>query len=388
MENKSPFWRAWIIVALSLSLAACGQQGSDEIRIGLIAPRSGDLAVTGEAMVNAAQLAVGEINQAGGLDVGGRQVKIALAIEDDQGYPEKSVIAAQKLINQANVAAIVGPPFDRNAIPVSVVVESARIPMITPLSTDPQTTAGKRYVFRATFTNAFQGQVMARFAIESLGAAKDARGAAVLYDVANVYNRGIAETFKLELEKAGGRVALFESYTTGEQDFSRQLADIARVGSGINVLVLPNFPQDVSIQVQKAREAGIFQTIIGGDVLSEMNPAEHPELDRMFLTGHWHPDVDNEQSAAFVAAYSQAYGLKPGSGAALTYDAFGLLFKAIQSQALAEPEAIRDGLTSMGEYAGVTGNIEYQGSGDPVKSVAILQIKGDEFVFFRMVEPE
>ena len=109
--------------------------------------------------------------------------------------------------------------------------------------------------------------------------------------------------------------------------------------------------------------------------------------DRVFLTAHWHPKIANEASNAFVEAYRTAYNQEPTSSAALTYDSIELILKAIQYKGQADAESIREGLASMGTYEGVSGAIEYKGSGDPVKSVAILQIKGGEFAFFKMVNP-
>ena len=235
-------WISTVILTLTLiliilGLIACGPQPTQEteIRIGVIAPLSGDIANVGQSTVEAAELAVQKVNDAGGLDVGGRKQKVVLVIEDNQDKAEVAVSAAQKLINQENVVAIVGPQASRNAIPVSNVAENAHIPMVSPWSTNPETTAGKQYVFRVAFIDPFQGRVMARFAIEEFGAQK----AGVLYDVASAYNKGIAEIFKQVFEEAGGQVVAFESYTTGEQDFSRQLENIR--DSGAEVLFLPNY---------------------------------------------------------------------------------------------------------------------------------------------------
>lgn len=188
------------------------------IRIGVVASLSEAVAEIGKSTIDGAQLAVQEINNVGGVEVGGRQHQMELVIEDDQDKPEVAVSVVQKLINQEAVVAIVGPQLSRNAIPAADVAEQARIPLISPVSTNPETTANKRYVFRTTFVDPFQGQVMARFAFRNLGAQK----AAVLYDVASAYNRGIAEVFKQAFEENGGQVVAFESYTTGQQQLSAQ----------------------------------------------------------------------------------------------------------------------------------------------------------------------
>ena len=379
----------WLLLFTLLLQALLGSACTDaakpaEIRLGLLAPLGGADARFGEAMVNAAQLAVDEANAAGGLQIDGETYRITLIVRNDQNSPEVAAGAARQLITQDYVNAIIGPLFDHTAIPVSVVAEQAHIPMITPFSTAPATTSGKEYIFRATYTNELQGEVMARFAIEDLGAAGDQRGAAVIYDIANEYSRGVADRFKQAMDDAGVKVSIFESYTTGATDFSAQLSQVA---SGVNLLILPNYPNDVTVQVQQARQMGVFQTIICGDALSGIDPADYPALDRIFLTAPWHPDIVNPLSQTFIAAYRTAYGQEPTSIAALTYDSVNIVLQAIREQGRLEPSAIRDGLAGLARFEGVTGVIEYRGTGDPLKSVAVLQIFDGKFVFFKLFSP-
>jgi branched-chain amino acid transport system substrate-binding protein len=250
------------------------------------------------------------------------------------------------------------------------------------MSTNPETTAGKQYVFRVGFVDDFQGRVMARFAREELGA----QTTAVLYDVASAYNKGIAELFKQAFEEAGGQVVAFETYTTDNaEDFSQQLARIRE--SGAKVLFLPNYPQDVALQVQQANQMGVKAAIIGSDSWTPDSFADLPEFEGTFCSRHWHSDIANEQARSFIEAYRQVYDQDPNNTAALTYDAFGLLFQAIQSQGQVDPESIRNGLYNLGPYPGVSGSIEYQDTGDPVKSVVIVQIKDGDVVFYALVNP-
>jgi len=375
--------RNLMLLALALlALVSCGKPPVEQtIKIGVIAPLTGSIPAVGQSTVNAAQLAVREVNDAGGLEVGGQKLKIELFIEDNQDKKETAVGVAQKLINQTGVVALIGPQASRNAIPVAAVAEEAHVPMISPWSTNPQTTAGKRYVFRAAFIDPFQGRVMARFAVEELKAEK----AAVLYDVASEYNKGIAEIFKQVFEEAGGRVVAFESYTTGETDFRPQLTAIRDAGA--QVLFLPNYYNEVPSQVRQARELGVQAAIIGSDSWGQIEAADLAEMEGMYFSTHYAPDIASPAAQKFISAYQAAYGQLPDDVAALTYDSFGLLFRAIRSQGKADSESIRNGLASISHYEGVTGVMEYKGSGDPVKSAVILQIKGGRFQFYRLAEP-
>ena len=377
--------RRLLIVTLMLILLlpiSCGGKGEVEpIKIGVIAPITGSIPAVGESTVNAAKLAVQEINDAGGLAVGDRQVPVELVIEDNEDKKEKAVSAAQKLINQSNVVAIVGPQASRNAIPAASVAEEAHVPMISPWSTNPETTAGKQYVFRVAFIDPFQGRVMARFAIEELNTQK----AAVLYDVASEYNKGIAEIFRQIYEGAGGQVVAFESYTTGETDFESQLAAIKE--SGAQVLFLPNYYNEVPLQVEQARNMGITAAIIGSDAWGQIEADKLAEMEGFYFSTHYATDIASPVAERFIAAYEAAYGQVPDDVAALTYDAFGMLFEAIKSQAKTDAESIRNGLASISRFEGVTGVMEYKGTGDPVKSAVILRIEDGHFRFYKLAEP-
>ena len=374
---------AIVACAVALSgLAACGSPAKEEtIKIGVIASITGSIPAVGKSTVDAANMAVKEVNDAGGLEIAGKKYKIELFIEDDQDKKETAVSVAQKLINQSGVVAIVGPQASRNAIPAAEVAEGAHVPMISPWSTNPTTTLNKKYVFRAAFIDSFQGRVMARFAIEQIGATK----AAVLYDAASEYNRGIAEFFKEVYEQAGGQVVAFEIYTTGETDFSKQLTAIK--DSGAQVVFLPNYYSEVPLQVEQARALGIETPFIGADAWGGIEAQYLPALEGSYYSTHYATDIASPVAQKFITAYQAAYGTVPDDVAALTYDAFGMLFEAMKSQAKTDSESIRNGLAAISRYEGVTGTMEYKGTGDPVKSAVILQVKDGKISFFRLAEP-
>lgn len=386
MKHNHHFWSIVLTLAVSLglfgSLVGCQTQTQPkEIRIGVIASITGPIPNVGKSTVDAANLAAKEINDAGGLEVAGQKYRIVLLIEDDEDKAETAVAAAQKLIKQENVVVIIGPQPSRDAIPVSKVAEEAKIPMLAPWSTNPDTTLGKQYVFRVAFIDPFQGQVMARFVFEELKATK----AAVLYDVASAYNKELSEIFKEVFEQAGGTVVAFETYTTGETDFKAQLERIR--DSGAEVLFLPNYYNEVPLQVRQARELGITAAIIGADAWGNILPEDLPDLEGCFYSTHYAPDIANDKAQTFIQAYRNAYNTTPDDVAALTYDAFGLLFQAIQSQGKVDPESIRLGLAGIQAFTGVTGTMEYRGTGDPVKSAVVLTIQDGKAVFYKLANP-
>ncbi len=379
-----------IIMLASLLLSACAGGGAaNTIKVGVIAELTGDIPAVGTSCKNAAEQAVKEINDAGGLDVGGKKYTIELFVEDNAGKADQSASAAQKLITQQNVVAIIGPNASRYAIPASEIAESNKVVLISPWSTNPKTTLTatgepKKYVFRAAFIDPFQGRVVAKFAMDNLSAKK----AAVLYDVASDYNKGIAEYFKQTFESLGGTVVSFETYTTGDKDFSAQLTKIKDTNP--DVIFLPNYYSEVPLQIQQAHRLGITAPFLGSDSWgsADLLTLCGADCEGYYFSTHYAPDNASPAATKFIDAYKAAYGVVPDDVAALTYDSFGLLWTALKTAGKVDRQAVRDALATVRDYQGVTGNMTFQeGSGDPVKSAVILQIKNGKFVFFANAAP-
>lgn len=360
------------------------------IKIGVIAELTGDMPAVGASCKNAAQMAVKEINAAGGLNVGGQKMKIELFIEDNGGKADQSAAAAQKLITQQEVVAIVGPNASRYAIPASEIAESSETVLITPWSTNPDATRDaiskkpKKFVFRACFIDPFQGKVLARFANDYL----KARKAAVLYDVASDYNKGIAEVFRDNYQKLGGKIVAFETYTTNDKDFSAQMTKIREAGP--DIIFLPNYYSEVPLQIQQAHRLGIKVPFIGSDSWgsAELLKLGGAGLEGYYFSTHYSADNASPTAVKFIEIYKKMYGTVPDDVAALTYDSFGLLWTALRNVKKVDSKSLRNALSVLPEYKGVTGNMKFQaGSGDPIKSAVILQIKNGKFAYVTNAVP-
>lgn len=364
-----------------------GQPTGGTIKIGLNAELTGSIPVVGQSCRNAAEFAVKQINDAGGIEVGGARVMVELITEDNEDKAEAAAVA-QKLTT-SGVLAMIGPNASRNAVPAAEVAESAHIPMISPWSTAPRLTmdarsgAAKQYVFRAAFTDDFQGVVAANFAVQHL----QTKRPAVLYDVSSEYNKGIAEVYRTTLQEKGIAVVAFESYTSGDKDFSAQLTKIAQTGA--DSLFLPNYYSEVPLQVKQARRLGYEGAILGSDSWGseELLKLAGDDCEGLFFTTHYAADTATPAAKEFIAAYQATYGSVPDDVAALTYDSMGLLFSAVQAAGSVEREAVRNALATISDYEGVTGTMQFQGTGDPIKSAVVIQIKDGKFTFFQTAQP-
>lgn len=381
-----------ILASVLLAFAGCGGGGGggDVIRIGGVAELTGDMPAVGASFKNAAELAIKEINDAGGLQAGDKKYKVELCLEDNAGKADQSAAGAQKLITQNEVLAIVGPNASRYAIPAAEICEQSKVLMVAPWSTNPKTTqdsrsgAPKKYVFRACFTDPFQGQVLAKFAKENLKATK----AAVLFDIASDYNKGLAEIFKKSFEEMGGQVPAFESYTTNDKDFSAQLTKVKAAAP--DLLFLPNYYTEVPLQVQQAKRLGVNVPVLGSDSWGSVELLKlcQADCEGYYFSSHYAADMATSAAQAFIGKYKTTYGNPPDDVAALTYDSLQLVFEAIRKAGKPDRQALRDAFAQVALPEAVTGSIKYQeGSGDPVKSIAILQVRDGKFKWHANVTP-
>jgi branched-chain amino acid transport system substrate-binding protein len=379
-----------LLAILSLGIGGCSKDDSSRINIGVIAELTGDVPAVGASCKNAAEMAVAEVNDAGGIQLGDKKYKINLIIEDNAGKADQSASSAQKLITQQKVTAIVGPNASRYALPAAEIAESGKVVLITPWSTAPKATldaktgASKKYVFRACFIDPFQGRVVAKFVLDNLKLKK----AAILYDVASEYNKGIAEIFKEVYEQNGGKVVALETYTTNDKDFSSQLTKIKKAEP--EVIFLPNYYSEVPLQIQQAKRLGITVPFIGADAWgsAELTKLCGADCNDYYFSTHYAADTATDTTKKFIAAYKAKYGATPDDVAALTYDSFGLLLQALKTAGKNDRQAVRNALAKIPLYDGVTGNMQFkEGSGDPIKSAVILKIKDGKFTWFANAKP-
>ncbi len=369
------------ILGMALALVACGGKKEEEasvIKIGSVLPLTGGVAAFGQASKNGILLAQEEINKKGGIN--GKKVEIIF--EDDEAKPASSASVTQKLINNDKVISIIGAVNSTCSIADGPIATQNKIPMITPVSTNPKvTTQGGEYVFRACFIDPFQGKILSKFAIEDLKAKK----AAVLYDVGNDYSKGLAEFFEEAFKEAGGEVVASETYNTGDSDFNAQLTKISALKP--EVLILTDYYNTVGLIAKQARAAGIDAVFLGGDGWDspDLFNVGGEAINGGYFTNHYSPDDTASQVVEFKAAYEEKYNEVPSSYAVLAYDAANVLFAAIEQAGSTDGEKIKDSLKNI-EYQAVTGKIKFDEDRNPIKGAVILKAKDGEQKFVKNVK--
>jgi branched-chain amino acid transport system substrate-binding protein len=372
------------------SPAALAKQ--EVIKIGINAPMTGDIPKVGEGTKYAARMWLNDIEENGGLEVGGTKHPVELVIEDNESKAESAVKVNTKMITEDEVLVIVGPQSSKQAVPAGDVADNYDTPMISPWSTNPDTTKDRPFVFRGCFLDPFQGPVVANFITDEFGFTK----AAVLYDVASDYPKGLAEFFKEAWEKLHGEgsVVAYESFTTKDADFSSQLTKI--IQSGAEVLFTPQYYNEVALIVQQAHELGWDKPIVGSD---SWGSAETVELCGeacygLFFSTHYAAAGATGKTKEFIERYQKKYGYVPDDVAALTWDSLGIVETAIRKcgkitgKIEKDRQCVRDAMAKIEEYDGITGQMTFTEEGDPIKCAVIVKIsdKG-EYEFYKSVCP-
>jgi branched-chain amino acid transport system substrate-binding protein len=369
--------RVLIAAAILFAVVSCAPK-ENVIKLGLVAPLTGDVKTFGESTKNGFTIAVDETNAKGGIN--GKQIKVF--ISDDKNDPTEAANAGSKLINQDGVRLVIGSVSSKCSIPLSELCETMGAVMMTPTSTNPKVTirddgTRKAMVFRACFIDPFQGAVAAKFALDNL----KAKTSAILYDVGNDYVKGLAEFYRDNFTRGGGTIVAYESYAKDDADFSAILTKVKRENP--DILYVPDYYNKVGLIAKQARQLGIKSVLMGGDGWDspDMTKIAGEAIDGGYFTNHYSPNDPRPEVQEWVKKYETRFGSKPDALATLAYDATSLMIAAVTQAGSDDPAKVRDALQSL-QMNAVSGSVTFDSSGNPIKSAAILRYTrtGQEYV--------
>lgn len=357
------------VVSAMMMAASCSGKKNDTIKIGGIAPLSGGVAVYGVECKNGIDLAVEEINAAGGIN----GQKIEFICEDDEGDSAKSVNAYKKLVTKDRVKVIIGSLTSGCTMAITNLAQAQKVVQIAPAATAVAITDAGNYVFRACYTDPFQGKIGGKFAYENLGTKK----AAILYDIGNDYSVGLTDNFTAEYTSMGGSIVSKESYSTGDKDFNAQLTKIKAANP--EVIYLPDYYGTVALIAKQLRAQGINVPIVGADGWDGLTDNAGDEVLNGYYSNHYSEDSSSAAVQTFVKSFKAKYNKAPNSFAALGYDCVYMLRDAMKASGSTDDSAkIRDALEATnGDY--VTGHIVFDANRNPVKSAVMIKlVKADD----------
>jgi branched-chain amino acid transport system substrate-binding protein len=373
-----------ILLILVCFLFSVSVASAKIIKIGGVACLTGAAATYGASTRNGCTLAFQEANDRGGIDIGGEKSLIRYIFEDDQGSPEVAANAFRKLIDQDEVIAILGSVMSSCTLAGAPIAQDAGIPTISPTSTAVQVTRTGDYIFRSCFLDPFQGAVVASFAFNDL----KAKTAAVIFDNANDYTKGLAEAFRESFVSIGGKVVAFESFTEESKtvDFSAQLTNIKSANP--DVIFLDSYYSAAALEAKQARALGITATFLGADGWdsAEFSKLGGEAVEGGYFCNHYSPMDPRPLVQNFVKKYAETYGATPDALATLAYDAALILIDSLNRAGTTDGPALRDAIAATNLEC-VSGVITFDGWGDPIKSAVVNKVENGEFVFQKFVQP-
>ena len=377
-----------LIAVTFIGLVGCKDKGNDasggvtedSVKLGLFVSTTGGIATFGLDTKNGVELAVEEINAAGGIN--GK--KIDLRFQDTASKPEEGGSAAEKLATQENVLVAMGAVASSVSLNAAPVFERNGIPMISPSSTNPTVTQQGKNIFRICYLDDFQGGACAVFAYKDL----EARKAAILANQDDAYSTGLAKFFKAKFEKLGGEVVAEEAFKANTSEFNTQITNIK--GTNPDIIFVPAYYNDIALIGKQFRSQGVDVPLLGGDgwESSKLIPnAGVGTLDGCYFGNHYSQSDDREVVKKFVSSYKEKYGETPSSLAALGYDVVFVVKKAIEDAGDFDRAKIADAIRALKDFEGVTGTFSIDKNGDAQKPISMLKIKGESFDFVRKIAP-
>ncbi len=359
------------IAIFALTLSSCKSKAKEPavIKIGAILPLSGDAAQYGEWGKSGIDLAVEEINSKGGIN----NKKIEVIYEDDAADPKKGVSAANKLITIDGVKVIIGPIPSTVTLAVAPICEKNKV-IIMSSSSSPAITSAGDYIFRNWPSDDFEGTAMADYAIK-----KGYKRVAV-FNINNEYGLGVVKVFKKKFSELGGKVVISETFAQGSSDMKPQLLKIK--DRNPDAIYLVGHAKENGHVVKQARDLKIKAKILGTVGIEGpdfINIAGEAAEGLVYTAPAFDPDSAVPLIKKYQVAYAKKYGKKSEIFAATMYDATKIVALMIEKYGY-DPDKIKEGLYSLKNYSGVTGNTTFDSNGDVIKAVMFKTVKNGKFV--------
>jgi len=358
-----------VAILASLLISVNCKQESQTIKIGVIAPLTGEGATYGAAMRRGIDLGIEEINNKGGIN--GR--KIQAIYEDDKLSPKEGINAFNKIARIQKIPVIIGSAASRVTLAIAPFAEKNKVVLLSPISTTDRLKDAGDYIFRNVPPNSYQGRTAAHFIREEL---KKERAA--IFNKNDEYGTDLSEGFKEVFLSLGGRIVLQESYDPGQRDFKSNLIKIKSTQP--DVIYFPGNYEESGIILKQAKELGIDAIFVGGDgsYSPELLKIAGKSAEGSYYTLMALPQVESDLIRNFKENFRKKYGEEPGVYDAYSYDALMIIVEAIKIGGY-NSEGIKKALYSI-EYKGVTGLTKFDEYGEVDKPYAIYVVNQGKFV--------
>ena len=365
-----------VVMALTMVSGALAEETA-AIKVGLIGPMTGDAASYGVSVAQGAELAVGEVNALGG-------VQLELNVQDDEHDPEMSVNAYNTLWDWG-AQMIIGTVTTSPCIAVASEAFNDRMFMLTPSASSTDVIADKDNVYQICFTDPAQGSASAQYIAEHGLATK----VAVIYNNADAYSTGIYQTFEAEAAELGLEVVAVATFTNETTDFSVQLTQAREAGA--ELVFLPIYYTPASMILQQAANMEfkpIFFGVDGMDGILNIEGFDTSLAEGVMLLTPFSADATDELTVNFVTNYEAAYGATPDQFAADAYDAVYTIYAAVNAAGITADtpteeccDLLIEAMQGL-EIEGVTGTMTWDATGAVTKTPTAVRIENGVYVGF------
>ncbi len=349
-----------------------------EWKVGAYLSLSGEDAAFGIFTKDGIELAVDELNKAGG--VKGRLIKVLY--EDDKSNPQEATNKVLQLIDRDRVTALLGEVTSARSKAGGIVANKKRVPMITPSATNPEVTKVGAFVFRVCFTDDVQGEAAADFVVDKLGKKR----VAVLFATDDLYSSGLTEVFRKQLKQRGGSVVAEKGFLKKETNFTTYLNELKDAKP--DIIYAPIYYNQMTLIARQGKALGIKgDMFLGGDGwdADELVNDAGDELEGAYFTNFYAPDVPWANAKIFRVKYNDRFHHDPSSNAAMGYDATELLADALTRAKDDSTDALRQAIQDTKDFQGATGGITIDAERNADKPVVVVQIKAKKFTYFSTV---
>jgi branched-chain amino acid transport system substrate-binding protein len=372
-----------LAVFMLFTLAACGNNNSEsseektsdggkiDAKIGVISILSGSGSAYGEAITNGFKLAQKEINEKG-------ELNIELLVEDSAGEQEQALSAAQKIMSDDEVVAILGPTLSTEMNVVGPEADLNGIPIMGTSTTAKGIPQIGEYVFR----NSLPEEIAIPAAIEKAVEKYDAKKVALIYGNDDVLTKSGFDTMEKTAKDMKLDIVTIETFQKGQSDYNAQLTKIKELKP--DLILSSALYNEGAVIMDQARKMGITVPFVGGNGFNSPKVIEiaGDASEGLIVATPWFAEKEDPKVQEFVKNYEAEYGLAPDQFAAQAYDALYIMAEGLKNAGEADRDALRDAIAEIKDLEGILGKFSFDEDGDIVMEPSVVTIKDGKFQLF------
>lgn len=374
MKKKLTLLTAVILtIAIIVGCSPSSSKDSDTIKVGINYELSGGVASYGQSSVDGIELAIEEINNAGGIN--GKLIEPVKY--DNKSKEDEAMTLTTRLMTQDKVLVVMGPATSGAFKATIPVANQNKIPVASGSATADDVTVDangsvREFAFRICYNDSYQGTAMANYALNNLGKKK----AVIIMDSSSDYGKGLAENFYKTFEAGGGTIVAQEAYVKGDTDFNAIITKIK--GQDFDVIYIPGYYEEAGLIIKQTRDQGIDVPILGADGFDSPELVElagEAALSDVYFSNHYSSLDEDPTVQDFIESFKKKYNKEPDAFNALGYDLARFVIDGISRAEKLDGESVKNALAATTDFSGVTGSFSVDENHNPVKAIIVIELQ-------------